>query len=327
MTYILIDTANLFARSKFSVRGDIDLKLGMALHIMFNSIQKSWRDFKGSHIVFCFEGKSWRKSYFKPYKANREVAKQALTPKEVEEEALFWEMFEDFKAFITDQTNCTVLQHDRLEADDLIAGFIQTHPDENHVIISTDTDFYQLVAPNVKHYNGVTETLTTSEGIFDKIGNRVIDKKTGNVKDIPNPEWLLFEKCVRGDSSDNVFSAYPGVRTKGTKNKVGLIDAFEDRHTKGWAWNNIMLSKWTDHNDIEHQVFEDYQRNQVLIDLTMQPDDIRQIINKTINDQTSSPKELTQVGIRFIKFCNKHDLKKLIDNAQYVAPALQARYV
>ena len=33
---------------------------------------------------------------------------------------------------------------------------------------------------------------------------------------------------MRGDSTDNVFSAYPGVRTKGTRNKVGLQEAFED---------------------------------------------------------------------------------------------------
>ena len=25
---------------------------------------------------------------------------------------------------------------------------------------------------------------------------------------------------MRGDPSDNIFSAYPGVRTKGTKNKI-----------------------------------------------------------------------------------------------------------
>ena len=43
---------------------------------------------------------------------------------------------------------------------------------------------------------------------------------------------MLFEKCMRGDTSDNVFSAYPGVRTKGTKNKVGLIEAYEDKGLK-----------------------------------------------------------------------------------------------
>ena len=67
----------------------------------------------------------------------------------------------------------------------------------------------------------------------------IIDKKTGKEKEAPNPEFMLFEKCMRGDTSDNVFSAYPGVRTKGTRNKVGLIEAFDDRQTKGFNWNNL----------------------------------------------------------------------------------------
>ena len=39
---------------------------------------------------------------------------------------------------------------------------------------------------------------------------------------------------MRGDTSDNVFSAYPGVRTKGTKNKVGLLEAYAERKSKGF---------------------------------------------------------------------------------------------
>ena len=33
---------------------------------------------------------------------------------------------------------------------------------------------------------------------------------------------------------------------KGTKNKVGLIEAFEDRKNKGFNWNNMMLQRWVD---------------------------------------------------------------------------------
>ena len=32
-TYILVDTANTFFRARHVVRGDIDTKVGMALHI------------------------------------------------------------------------------------------------------------------------------------------------------------------------------------------------------------------------------------------------------------------------------------------------------
>ena len=71
MTYILVDTANTFFRARHVVRGDADIKIGMALHITFNSIKKAWQDFEGKHVVFCLEGRSWRKDYYKPYKANR----------------------------------------------------------------------------------------------------------------------------------------------------------------------------------------------------------------------------------------------------------------
>ena len=43
-----------------------------------------------------------------------------------------------------------------------------------------------------------------------------------NPKKAIDPEFVLFEKCVRGDSPDNIFSAYPGARLKGTKNKTGI---------------------------------------------------------------------------------------------------------
>jgi 5'-3' exonuclease len=326
MTYILVDTANTFFRARHVIRGDADIKLGMAFHITLNSIKKAWKDFEGKHVIFCLEGRSWRKDYYAPYKRNRADARAALTASEQEEDKLFWEAFDTFKDFITEKTNCTVLQHPQLEADDLIAGFIQAHPNDNHVIISTDTDFVQLIAPNVKQYNGVQECTITHEGYFDDKGKPIIDKKTQLPKVAPDPEWLLFEKCMRGDTSDNVFSAYPGVRTKGTSKKVGLTEAFEDRKSKGFSWNNLMLQRWTDHEGKEHRVLEDYERNRQLIDLTQQPEDIRAIINETISTATSANKRVDQVGIRLIKFCNLYDLKKISDQAQSYAEPLNARY-
>ena len=327
MTYILVDTANTFFRARHVINGDADIKLGMAFHITLNSIKKAWQQFEGSHVIFCLEGRSWRKDYYTPYKAQRAAQRAAHTEREADEEKIFWEAFDTFKDFIAEKTNCTVLQNPQLEADDLIAGWIQTHPNDKHVIISTDTDFVQLIAPNVTQYNGVMEHVITDKGIFDDKGKPVIDKKTQEPKPAPNPEWLLFEKCMRGDTSDNVFSAYPGVRTKGTSKKVGLTEAFEDRSSKGYAWNNLMLQRWSDHNGKEHRVLEDYERNRRLIDLTHQPDDIKEIIVNTITTATAEQKNVTQVGIRLIKFCNLWDLKKIADQAQSYAEPLNARYV
>lgn len=326
MTYILVDTANTFFRARHVVRGEIEEKVGMSLHTLLSSVRKAWKDFDGKHVIFCLEGRSWRKDYYEPYKRNRQVARDALSVKDSEEDKIFWETFDDFKEFIMDKTNCTVLQHKQLEADDLIAGFIQAHPNDNHVIISTDGDFAQLIAPNVRQYNGVSAVTTTHEGYFDDKGKRVKDKKTGEVKPAPDPAWLLFEKCMRGDTSDNVFSAYPGVRTKGTKNKVGLQEAFADRNAKGYSWNNMMLQKWVDHEGAEHRVLDDYQRNVVLCDLTAQPEDIKKLIAETIQTEIDKEKNIAQVGIRLMKFCGSYDLVKISEQVTSYVEPLNARY-
>ena len=325
--YILVDTANTFFRARHVVRGDIDTKVGMALHITLNSIKKAWQDFDGTHVVICLEGRSWRKDYYEPYKRNRKVARDKMTVTESEEDTAFWEIFDEFKNFMTEKTNCTVIQHKQLEADDLIAGWVQSHPNDTHVIISTDGDFAQLIAPNVTQYNGVSNTIIAHDGYFDdKKREPIIDKKTGEAKPAPQPDFMLFEKCMRGDTSDNVFSAYPGVRKKGTKNKIGLIEAYEDKDNKGFNWNNMMLQRWTDHEGVEHRVLDDYNRNVVLCDLTAQPGNIRSIINDNIEDAIENPKEITQVGMRLMKFCAKHDMQRIADNVQLYADPLNARY-
>ena len=47
------------------------------------------------------------------------------------------------------------------------------------------------------------------------------------------------------------------------------------------------------------------------------------LINNTAN---KSDKNISQVGIRLIKFCNLYDLKKISDQAQAYAEPLNARY-
>lgn len=327
MTYILVDTANMFFRARHVVRGsDIDTKIGMAYHIMFSAINKAWRDFNGTHVVFCLEGRSWRKDHYIPYKANRAVARAALTETEVEEDRMFWQAFDDFKDFIDAKTNCTVLQHQQCEADDFIARWIQNHPDDKHVIVSSDSDFYQLLSETVTQYNGISNQHIKLDGIVNDKGKPVIDKKTKEQKQIGDPEYLLFEKCVRGDTSDNIFSAYPGVRKKGTKNKIGIQEAFADKTAKGFNWNNFMLQRWTDHEGVEHRVLEDYLRNKELIDLTAQPAAIKVALDEVITSQVNKP-AAGQVGIKFMKFCGKYDLQKISENPTDHALYLNAGYV
>ena len=327
MKYLLIDTANMFFRARHVAFRATDPweKVGYALHISMAAINKVAKKFDADHVVFCLEGRSWRKDFYKPYKANRSEARAALTEREQEEEKLFWDTFDDFNQYLREKTNCSVLRDGDAEADDLIARWIHLHPADEHVIISSDSDFYQLLTKNVSQFNGITDQLITVEGIFDSKGKPVIDKKTKEPKQIGDPQWLLFEKCIRGDTSDNVFSAFPGARKKGTKNKVGMMEAFADKDTKGFNWNNFMLQRWVDHNNEEHRVLEDYERNKHIIDLTQQPDHIKSKLDEVIVQQVQKEQK-SQVGIHFMKLCGQWDMQRLADRATDHSAYLNASY-
>jgi 5'-3' exonuclease len=298
--YILVDLHNMFHRAKHVSRGpDLETKIGMCLHILFSSMNYVSKKF-GGHVIIASEGRSWRKDVYPIYKENRKILAEQSTQTDIQELRAMYDALDDTLEFFRQKTNCTVLQHPEMEADDLIAAWVQKHNDKNHVIVSSDSDFLQLIKPNVEIYNGITNNLITLDGYFDNKGNLL--------KETPDPEWTLFQKCMRGDSSDNVKSAYPGVRTKGTKNKIGLIDAFADRNKKGFAWNNLMLQRWVDHDNNEHKVIDKYLENKQLIDLTNQPKNIREKLDKCVH--YIEPKKVPMVGIHFMKFCGKYSLTR-----------------
>jgi 5'-3' exonuclease len=327
MNYALIDTANTFFRARHVASRNSDTweKIGMALHLTLASVNQIVRNHKIDHVVFCLEGRSWRKDYYKPYKANRKLDESVMTDAEIEENKMFWETYEMFTNFLREKTNVSVLREPNAEADDLIARFIHLHPNDTHYIISSDSDYHQLITETVLQYNGVSNELIKLDGYFKDNGKPVLDKKTKEPKLLEDPQYLLFKKCMRGDATDNVFSAYPGVREKGSKNKVGLIEAYADRNKQGFHWNNMMLSRWIDHNGEEQRVRDCYERNRTLIDLTAQPQEVKDKVDEAI--RTGVRVNTTpQVGVHFMKFCGKYELNKISENAEAYAKWLNAPY-
>ena len=318
-TYILIDLQNLFLRVRYGIKApDIDNQIGMALHIVFQSIKKVWNQYDGSNLIFCLEGRSWRKDVYPPYKANRKATALARSAGEVEEDVVFFEVMDDFIKFVTDKTNCTVLRHANAEADDMIARWIQLHPNDRHIVISTDSDFQQLISENVVLYNGIASLLYTHTGIYDKDG-KIAKNKQGGELEVPNPKWILFEKCIRGDPSDNIMSAYPGVR------KTKMKEAFNDSESCGYAWNNLMLSKWVDHDQVEHRVKDLYERNKLLIDLTYQPADLIEKFDRQIVEMVNRPLR-KNIGVELIRFCMIHGLVRIEKTITEFSPCFSSSY-
>jgi len=339
MKYVLIDTSNMFFRARHSAHRAADTwtKLGFALQVTIMSANKVARKFGADHIVFALEGRSWRKDFYEPYKKNRAVARGKMNETEAEEDKLFWETYDTLTKYLSTKTNCSVIRCATAEADDIIARWIALHPQDEHVIVSSDSDFVQLVAPNVRLYNGINDHLFTVNGVEDDKGRslkftvessskiKVGKSEAGFVPQVDYQKWALFLKCIRGDAGDNVFSAYPGAPIKGSKNRVGLTEAFEDRDKKGYSWNNLMLQRWSDHNEQEHKVLDDYERNRTLIDLTCQPDEMKATIDAAILEQISH-KDVGQVGMHFLKFCGKFELNKLSEFADPVSRWMNETY-
>lgn len=328
MKYALIDTANTFFRARHVASRNSDTweKIGMALHLTFASVNMAVRNHKIDHVVFCLEGRSWRKDIYEPYKKNRVVDAMSVTEAEKEENEMFWDTYSKFTEYLKEKTNVSVLRHEQAEADDLIARFIHLHPNDTHYIISSDTDYIQLISENVHQYNGVTNELITIDGYFKDNGKPVIDKKTKTAKLLEDtPEYLLFKKIIRGDAGDNVFTAYPRAPEKGSKNRVGIREAYDDRHNQGFKWNNFMLQRWVDHNGTEQRVRDCYERNKTLIDLTAQPQNLKDAFDQRIKESVRV-NTTPQVGIHFMKFCGKYELTKISEQADTYAKWLNKPY-
>lgn len=346
-TYLLFDMYNLFFRAMHTISdGDLELQKGMLLHTMFTMVKKASDTFNPNHLVFCLDGMgTWRKSIYPQYKANRIEKLQERKPADVIRETELKKVFEeDFLPFISEKTNVSVLEYSKAEADDIIACFIELHPNDNTIIVSTDNDFVQLLNDNVIIFNTMDNRIITKDCIITadkhkplkfiiKNGKVSISRTDPFLKEgeslTPMDNWVeyaLFSKCIRGDTSDNITSAYPNVREKSTKNKIGILDAFADRVEKGYNWQSFMHSSWEDALGNKHLVKECYEFNKKLIDLKEIPEDLKTHLKEYIINTLGS-KEVTTTVFNIAKYLGKWELNKLLESYNSFAPYFSRKYM
>lgn len=333
MKFAIIDANNLVHRSKHVVKdyGNFDDAVGLVLTIVFNSMKKSYEKFGCEHAVVCFDSYSWRKDHYQEYKGDR--------PEKDEKYKIIVKVLKDFREFLEKCTNVTVLEGDGIEADDFVARWTQVHDDPSfeHIIISADGDFKQLVREGVELYDPIRFHLYTKEGIFFQDGKKVgratktVEKhgqtwkvKTEKDSDKPmkfDPEWEIFKLCIRG-KKNNMLPSWPGVH------ETKMWDAFNDRG--GVKWNNFINSSWKAPDadgkpTVTVEVRPRYDMNLLLTDLRRQPEDIIEKIDDTINKALDKERK-RMVGAYFTKFCAKYRLPKLAQNPYALVALLSAPY-
>jgi 5'-3' exonuclease len=368
----LVDISNLFQRAAKGTQGDAFTRAGAGLSMCFTGMQKLFDSYECDHLVVCADGRSWRYDIFPEYKSQRRLRRAELSIAEREEEEIIHTALAELVTFIGTQTNITLLQSNNAEADDYIGRFIRLHHEDDHVILSSDSDFVQLIADNVQIYDAMLGRHISKGGVKDERGNDLCfdvdpskgkikvrgtlkeekikhdlaEKKKAKEKDGYEPvpfewsvedEWwkkALFLKIIRGDVSDSIFSAYPGIRYKGSKKAVGIEAAWNDRHEMGFDWNNFMNQTWQKaigEDDEGQPLMEDivvkdaFERNRILIDLLAQPQHILQELDMVIVDEIQKD-AARDIGSNFLRFCGRHQLPRISQNANVHARYLAKSY-
>lgn len=309
--YLIIDTTNILYRSFFAhIKEDIDLNISMCHHTALSTINKYFNKTKVDEVVLAFDAGSWRKSYtkdtencvtYKPYKGTR---RKDMSPSDKAKMEQFDAHIEEFRNMFVEQTRILCLYRKFLEADDLIAGFIQAHPEDEHILLSSDKDFMQLL---VRNNLKIIDPATDKERTLEEYNN--------------DPDYFMYEKCLRGDSGDNVMSAYPRLRTK----------KIEESYRDPLLRTNIMQNKFnvlvndddgvpTPREFVTQEVFDE---NILLMDLSEQPDFIREMIDHTIDDAFENRGKFSY--IEFLRFCGKYELNAIKSMVDLYVPMLSCK--
>lgn len=292
MKRMVIDTPNLLFRvhsANQKIKTDDDeLNAGLAMHMCFRTVLSHYNKHKPDQVAFAFEGRNnWRKEYTKSeacvskrlYKGNRVYTAS---------NEIFFQLVDSFKSFLREHTTATVLNADRVEGDDMIAGFVQRFADSGDeiIVLSGDKDFVQLL----KHKNV-----------------RLINPDKGKERTCDDPEYFMFEKCIRGDGGDNVMTAYPRVRA--TRIEKAFKDPFERANLMNETWD--VKDPETGEIVQTFSVKALFEENKLLMDLECQPQEIKDLIQQTITEAIDSRSQFSY--FHFMKFLGEYQLKAIAD--------------
>lgn len=204
---ILIDGNNIAYRAFYALPDSISTSSGIITNAVLgftNMLLKLIEEQHPDTILCAFDSKvpTFRHKIFDRYKINRKKMPTELSSQ-----------FPLIKE-VLDAFNIIYLEKDGFEADDILAGIVNSIKNEfNQIIIVTgDKDILQLVSGNIKVMaikKGITDTV-----IFDRLK---VEEKFG-VK----PENMKDLLALMGDNSDNI----PGVPGIGPKTARLLVKKY-----------------------------------------------------------------------------------------------------
>lgn len=244
---IIIDNNQIIIASLYSMlKQNQEFDENFLRHMILNTYRMYRNKFKNKYgeLVICNDSRNtWRKDFFKHYKANRK--------KQKEKSDLDWNevhaIMDEIRIEVEETFPYKILQVDGAEADDIIAILCKQYwQAENIVIVSSDKDFQQLqIFPSVSQYSPSKREMLICE----------------------DPKYFLFEHIVRGDTSD------------GIPNALSDDDVFIDEDKRQKRITKKVIEEASDvfsSGNIDE--WNHWQRNQVLVDFKYIPEDIEESV-------------------------------------------------
>lgn len=243
MKYLLIDGNNLAIRSAFA-NAELRNREGVPTGVhygVFQSLVALKQQFLNHKTLIVWDGKSQRriaeaqagidrKIISSGYKANRIKDEQPQPLQDFYKQAPFLQKG-------IGQTGIPQIRLPDYEADDVIASYCKKLRDNNEItVVTSDSDYYQLLHDNVSLWNGMNLQLTR--------------KNTWEKQYGITPSQHIDCGALMGDNSDNIF----GVPAWGEKTSLAAIQEFG-------SWQKVIENYQKLYNEYRKQ-FPDLKDNE-----------------------------------------------------------------
>ena len=232
----------------------MDMNEDTIRHMILNSIRmhvKNHKDQYGQVVIAC-DGGSWRRDVFPQYKWAR---RNNRTESSLDFDLIF-KCLNMVREEISQNMPYKVVHIPNVEADDIIGTLVEQTQEfgqhEDIMIISADKDFIQLQKyGNVRQYSPMTKKF---------------------IKD-DNPHSYLFEHILKGDSSDGIPNVLSGDNT--------FVESIRQSPMTKKKIQDYVENAENLESYMSSEIYRNYKRNQLLVDLAYVPAEIKKSIIDT----------------------------------------------
>tara|TARA_R110000796_G_scaffold143365_7_gene259857 strand:- start:210 stop:1253 length:1044 start_codon:yes stop_codon:yes gene_type:complete len=303
---LLIDGLNTFIRA-FTInpsKNDDGIHVGGIKGFLL-SIGHAIRQIKPTRVIICFDGKGGsrrRKKMFPDYKANRSVTRRLTRLDNFtsvdDEKVAMGQQLQRLVQYL-EKLPVTVMATENIEADDAIAYICQqVYPKSQCFIMSSDTDFLQLVDDRVVVWAPTKKKFFFKENVKEAFGC--------------NSQNYILYKTLMGDKGDNV----PGIKGLGKKTlEKNVPILFEDKvisleniisYIKDNKNSNAIMTKLSESTEKLELNFDLMQLKETEISGTIK-EGIRNIVKKPVQ---------RMIKYEFLKFILE-DRLWIVKNPEY----------